>query len=225
MKNKLKAVSGNTFKSITRNDIYYIIIINSIIFLINFDSIDFDIYKYINNTFIEPSNVLEILIFSLHKFYLLYIIGKILDIEFSTNNIYFLFRHGNKKRYFCMISKNIFNICIGYYITAIIIPFILSNIFTRECNCTISLNCLILLGKTLCTSYLMFIIYLIIFFILNNKMASFIINIFLIYVLLIIYNILQCNYKFYIGIFIFNLFGLIFAIKHLKKIDIYRYLK
>lgn len=226
MTNVLKILWCNILKVVTIKDLYCIIAINIIIFFVNFNSIDFDIYGYINNLFIKPSTIVEILTYSIHKFYLLYIIAKFIEMEFCKNNIYNYLRNENKNRYFIILSITALFIFIGYYIIGSFIAFLISNIFIKTNNVIKLEYYLILISKSVCIEYFKFIIYILSYFIMNNNMASFMINIILTYILSIIFNVFfEFNDIFCVGLFIIIFLSYIFTLKYFKKIDIYDYLK
>jgi len=218
--------------------IYFIIGIFILVFLSKLDSMFncINSQEYINAVFYSPNtlidNVLEVLIWSMYQFYLIYIIGDYICKEFKLRNIYILCRIGSKKKYIVYLYLNILLICFVYYLIGVSIFCILTMILNKHTFILNLLSILDMLLMLVISGCFISTIYLMIFSSIKNHIMSFIFTIIYIYLGIIIkadYNInlfISLNLDFFWRIFLCTILiiNLIIISRFIIKDDMTNYL-
>ncbi|OOM82423.1 hypothetical protein CLPUN_01250 [Clostridium puniceum] len=218
--------------------IYLVVGIFILIFLLKLDYMFncINSQEYINAMFFSPNtltdNVLEVLIWSIYQFYLIYIIGDYIYKEFKMRNIYILCRIGSKRNYIVYLYLNILLICLLYYLMGISIFFILTVILNKQTFVPNLFSTLDILFTLVISGCFLSTIYLIIFSSIKNHIMSFIFTIVYVYLGVIIkdnYNInlfISLNLDFFWRIFLYTILivNLIIISKFIIKEDMTNYL-
>jgi hypothetical protein len=126
-------------------------------------------------------NVIELLIWSLYQFYLIYMAGDYLHKEFRIRKLYIISRIGSKFKWYIYTQLTMLGLCLLYYLIGIIV--ITISIFVLNKH-VIIFNVYEILNMWLVisiSSYFILTIYIIAFLLTKNNNVSFILIIILLY--------------------------------------------
>lgn len=205
--NNLKSVLG--FKRILLISIIYIVVFYA---KINILSQLGSLYEYVAIIFQGPKslseNIMELFIWSLYQFYLIYIIGDYFYRELKIRNVYVFSRIGNKTEWFLHTQFTSIIVCITYYLIGIILIAL----------CGFTLNRQIIMNNKFCdivniffilslSSYFITTVYIALVVIIKKHNVSFLI------LILVLYLSIEVGYIFKIDAYIPFTQGIL--IKHL----------
>lgn len=185
MRNNLRIILSN-FKAILElKKLVFIIVIFIIAMKKNsFDNL-INLSNYIRSIFYGPNdistNIIELLIWSIYQFYLIYIIGDYLGKEFGIRNIYTISRIGSKIKWYVYNQLTLVFVCLVCYLTAVMLITIYAFIRSRYINILDIKEILNIWLILSISSYFILTVYLIIFIITKNNNLSFILIIISLY--------------------------------------------
>ncbi|GEM_PF-2375830 len=187
MKQGIRMLILNCKSILSLKRFLFIVIIYIFIFMMKKDSFGdvINLSDYIKIIFHGPNtvseNVIELLIWSLYQFYLIYMAGDYLHKEFRIRKLYIISRIGSKFKWYIYTQLTMLGLCLLYYLIGIIV--ITISIFVLNKH-VIIFNVYEILNMWLVisiSSYFILTIYIIAFLLTKNNNVSFILIIILLY--------------------------------------------